>query len=117
MPKNITIKRIYEPVEQDDGARVLVDRIWPRGITKAEAALDLWLKEVAPSTELRKWFGHDPERWQAFQERYDGELDRNEANVARLRGLTAKGAVTLLYSARDAAHNQAVALRNYLDRR
>jgi len=114
MPKIITIKRVYEPAADSDGARVLVDRVWPRGVTKEKAALDLWLKEIAPSTELRKWFGHDPARWDEFRERYGRELDGNSEAVTRLHGLIAEGPVTLLYGAHDAEHNQAVALLDYL---
>jgi uncharacterized protein YeaO (DUF488 family) len=116
MPPPIQIKRIYEPATRDDGARILVDRIWPRGISKIDAALTLWLKDIAPSTELRKWFGHEPERWAEFQARYGAELDHNGANVGLLRGLIAKGPVTLLYGAHDTTHNQAVALLDYLKR-
>jgi uncharacterized protein YeaO (DUF488 family) len=115
-PDNLRIKRVYESVAKSDGTRVLVDRVWPRGMTKADAALDLWLKEIAPSTELRKWFGHDPARWAEFRTRYREELDRNGEAVAQVRDLIAKGPVTLLYSAHDAEHNQAVALREYLNR-
>ena len=115
--ENVRIKRVYEPAGKDDGARVLVDRIWPRGITKTHAALDLWLKDIAPTTELRKWFGHDPSRWEEFQTRYREELERNSANVAQLRDLATAGAITLLYGAHDAEHNQAVALRDYLNGR
>jgi uncharacterized protein YeaO (DUF488 family) len=114
MSKNITIKRVYEPAAKADGARVLIDRVWPRGITKEKAALDLWLKEIAPSTELRKWFGHDPARWDEFRRRYNKELDGNEEPVRQLNALIGKGPVTLLYSAHDTEHNQAVALSDYL---
>jgi len=110
----IRIKRIYEPAAKGDGIRVLVDRVWPRGVTKEKAALDLWLKEIAPSTELRKWFGHDPARWDEFRMRYRKELDENDEAVGQLNALIAKGPVTLLYSARDAEHNQAAALLDYL---
>src|ERR1700761_5170348 len=114
MPKTITIKRIYEPAAKGDGARVLVDRVWPRGISKGKAALDLWLKEIAPSTELRKWFGHDQARWNEFRERYGKELDGNADAVGQLNALAAQGPVTLLYSAHDTERNQAVALAEYL---
>ena len=117
MSPPIQIKRVYEPAGKDDGARILVDRVWPRGITKVDAAMTLWLKDIAPSTELRKWFGHDLERWDEFRTRYGKELDGNGANIALLRGLIAKGPVTLLYGAHDTAHNQAVALLDYLNRR
>jgi uncharacterized protein YeaO (DUF488 family) len=114
MFKNITIKRVYEPAAKSDGARVLVDRVWPRGITREKAALDLWLREIAPSTDLRKWFGHDPARWDEFRNRYAKELDSNSESIEQLKGVIAKGPVTLLYSAHDAEHNQAVALLDYL---
>ncbi|OHV87184.1 DUF488 domain-containing protein [Mesorhizobium sp. ORS 3428] len=114
MSLDIAVKRVYEAPENSDGQRVLVDRVWPRGVSKADAALALWLKEIAPSDELRKWFGHDPERWAEFQKRYRAELDRNEDAVAQLRGLLGEGKVTLLYGAHDEAHNNAVALMGYL---
>lgn len=112
--KNLRIKRIYEPAAKSDGARILVDRVWPRGITKEDAALTLWLKEIAPSTALRKWFGHDPARWADFQRRYRTELDANSEAVERLDACLRSGTVTLLYGARDTEHNQAVALATYL---
>ena len=108
------IKRVYEPPAASDGTRVLVDRVWPRGVSKQRAAVDHWLKGVAPSTELRRWFGHDPTRWDEFRRRYAAELDLDPPDLARLRALP--GPVTLVYSARDEAHNQAVALRDYLAR-
>ena len=114
MAFDLVIKRIYEPPASDDGQRVLVDRIWPRGVSKESAALTLWLKEIAPSDELRKWFGHEPERWAEFQRRYRAELDGNGEAVAQLRALLGKGRVTLLYGAHDEAHNNAVALAGYL---
>jgi len=114
MIPTIRIKRIYDPATQEDGRRILVDRVWPRGMTKEKAMLDLWLKEIAPGTELRKWFGHDPARWDEFKLRYGKELDVNGEAVALLRGLIAEGPVTLLYSAHDVEHNQAVALADYL---
>lgn len=114
MTVDLTVKRIYEPPAPDDGQRVLVDRIWPRGISKEDAALTLWLREIAPSDELRKWFGHEPARWAEFRERYAAELDGNGEAVAQLRGLLGKGRVTLLYGAHDEAHNNAVALAGYL---
>lgn len=114
MAKDIAVKRVYEPTERSDGQRVLVDRLWPRGVSKAEAKLDLWLKDIAPSDELRKWFGHDPERWEEFQTRYREELkDKGEA-VGELNDLLAKGKVTLLYGAHDEEHNNAVALAAWL---
>lgn len=113
----ITIKRVYDAAADADGYRVLVDRLWPRGISKVKAALGLWLKEIGPSTELRKWFGHDPAKFDEFAERYRAELDANPA-VDRLRDLLAEhDTVTLLYGAKDAQHNQAVVLKDYLLRR
>ncbi len=108
------LKRIYEGSEASDGYRVLVDRVWPRGLSKHEAEIDLWLKDIAPSTELRQWFGHVPRRWDAFRRRYFDELDAMPNTVALLRDKLRKGNVTLLYGARDQAHNNAVALGEYL---
>ncbi len=113
--KQVRIRRVYDDAAESDGTRVLVDRIWPRGLTKERAAVDVWLKEGAPSTELRKWFGHDPARWKEFEARYRIELDRNTDAIAQLRELFAAGPVTLLYGARDESHNDAVALLGYLD--
>lgn len=112
----ISIKRVYEQVDKDDGARVLVDRIWPRGLTKDEARVDLWLKEIAPSTELRKWFNHDPARWAGFKTRYTAELKKKPEEVALLKKKIAGGKVTLVYSAKDEEHNQARALQQFLER-
>jgi uncharacterized protein YeaO (DUF488 family) len=111
----LAIKRVYEPAEPADGTRVLVDRLWPRGVSKAEARVDLWLKEVAPSAALRKWFNHDPARWEEFRKRYGAELDGNPEDLQHLRELARHGKVTLVYSAHDEAHNQAVALLGYLE--
>jgi len=111
---SVALKRAYEPPVEADGRRVLVDRLWPRGVAKNDARLTLWLKEVAPSPELRRWFGHDPARWTEFVGRYRVELDRNPEPVERLRALAAKGRVTLVYGARDPVHNHAAALRAYL---
>ncbi|HEY3777740.1 MAG TPA: DUF488 domain-containing protein [Rhizomicrobium sp.] len=110
----VHIKRAYEPPKSSDGTRVLVDRIWPRGLGRERAAVDVWLKEIAPTNELRKWFGHDPARWNDFQTRYRAELKRSDGAVNELRALIRKGPVTLLYGARDEAHNNAVALAAYL---
>ena len=107
------IKRIYAPKAPDDGVRVLVDRLWPRGISKRRAALDLWLKDAAPSTVLREWFGHRPERWAEFQRRYREEL-RDSAAVEQLREISRAQRVTLLYAARDEEHNEAAALADFL---
>ena len=117
MAFDLVVKRIYEPPAPGDGQRVLVDRIWPRGVSKQDAALTLWLKDVAPSDELRKWFGHEPGRWSEFQQRYRVELDGNEEAVARLRALLREAKVTLLYGAHDEEHNNAVALAGYLRER
>jgi uncharacterized protein YeaO (DUF488 family) len=111
---DVRVKRVYSSPAPDDGFRVLVDRIWPRGISKADAALDLWLKDVAPSTELRQWFGHDPERMTEFTARYTAELDTNPA-ATELRALVASHErITLVYSARDERHNHAAVLADYL---
>lgn len=110
----ILVKRIYEPAAKSDGFRVLVDRLWPRGIAKEAAKLDLWLPDLGPSTELRKWFNHDPAKWDEFRRRYHDELKGKKEPVADLKGRAKEGMVTLLYSAKDEAHNQAVALQQYL---
>lgn len=110
----IRIKRAYEAHSEGDGERILVDRIWPRGLRKADAHIDLWLKDVAPSTPLRQWFGHDPARWEEFRHRYRAELARNPEPVAQLRTRARDGTLTLVYSARDEQHNQAVVLRELL---
>ncbi len=106
----IRLKRVYEQPDTKDGERVLVDRLWPRGLTKEKARVDLWLKEIAPSTELRRWFGHDPAKWTEFKRRYRAELKGNKEQVARLKDEMEKGPVTLLYGARDEEHNEAVVL-------
>ncbi len=113
----IKLKRAYEPPAAGDGVRILVDRLWPRGVSKDAAAIDLWLKEIAPSTKLRKWFGHDPRKWPRFRERYFAELDANLAAVEELRKAIRRGPVTLVYSAKDEEHNDAVVLREYLGSR
>jgi uncharacterized protein YeaO (DUF488 family) len=110
----IQIKRAYAAPEKSDGFRILVDRLWPRGLTKEKAKVDLWLKDVAPSTELRKWFAHDPERWSEFRSRYLDELKSNSEPLAQLKEKSAHGPVTLLYAARDEEHNEAVVLKNLL---
>ena len=114
---HVKLKRAYEPAAPDDGTRILVDRLWPRGVSKAEAAVDRWLKEIAPSTELRQWFGHDPDRWSEFRRRYAEELRQHEAVLDEIRALTRKGTVTLVYGARDETHNDAVALKDVLSQR
>ena len=112
---SVLLKRAYDAPAKADGERILVDRLWPRGVTKAKAKIDLWLKDVAPSTELRQWFGHDPEKWAEFKRRYRTELKRNPA-LAELREHAERGDVTLVYAAHDEQHNQAVVLKQILDR-
>jgi uncharacterized protein YeaO (DUF488 family) len=111
---SLKIKRIYQPKEKEDGFRILVDRLWPRGLTKEKAAVDLWLKEIAPSTELRKWFKHDRKKWKEFEKKYFEELKENEEAVNILKEYLKKENVTLLYAAKDEAHNEACVLRDYL---
>jgi uncharacterized protein YeaO (DUF488 family) len=111
---NIKLKRAYEEASRGDGVRVLIDRLWPRGVTKADAAIDHWFKELAPSTTLRKWFGHDPVRWATFQRRYADEIRDHRDALAQLRRLATQGTVTLVYAAHDEAHNDAIVLRNVL---
>lgn len=115
----IRIKRIYDPYSPEDGRRILVDRVWPRGMRKDEAGLDEWLKDLAPSTALRKWFGHDPARWEEFQARYRAELDAPESRelLERLARDAEAGTVTLLYGAKDERHNQAVVIRQLVQER
>ena len=105
------IKRVYELPDKHDGRRILVDRLWPRGLTKEKASIDLWLKDIAPSTELRKWFDHDPGRWEEFKERYLAELKGNSEQIQLLKQELDKGIVTLVYGAKDEDHNQAVVLQ------
>ena len=112
--KNVKLKRAYEKPTADDGKRVLVDRLWPRGVKKTDAAIDYWAKELAPSTELRKWFGHDPARWEEFRRRYAAEIEAHREEFNRLRDLALKGPVTLVYAAHDETHNDAVVLREIL---
>ena len=111
----IKIKRAYEPAAKGDGVRILVDRLWPRGISKTAAQIDLWLKEIAPSDALRKWFGHDPAKWTEFRKRYFRELEKKSEAVAQLEQFVKKGKVTLVYGAKNEEHNNAVALKDYLE--
>ena len=113
----LCIKRIYELRKAKDGARYLVDRLWPWGMKKEKLILDAWLKEVAPSSELRRWFGHDPAKWDEFQRRYRAELDKNPKAWKRLLEAARQGNLTLLYSARDTEHNNAIVLKAYLEER
>ncbi|NUO71424.1 MAG: DUF488 domain-containing protein [Frateuria sp.] len=112
---SLAVKRVYEPPSPKDGCRVLVDRLWPRGLKKEDAALDLWVKEVGPSRELRQWFGHEPTRWEGFRHRYAGELDATPDAWHALAEKARRGRVTLLFGARDEEHNNAVALKAYLE--
>jgi uncharacterized protein YeaO (DUF488 family) len=113
----IRVKRTYEPPAREDGRRILVERLWPRGMKKEALAIDAWLKEVAPSTVLRKWFAHEVERWPEFRRRYEAELDANPDAWAPLLAEAKKGTVTLLFSAHDTLHNGAIVLRDYLAKR
>jgi uncharacterized protein YeaO (DUF488 family) len=110
----IKLKRAYERASRDDGVRYLVERLWPRGIKKTDLPLDGWLKDVAPSPELRMWFGHDPEKWPRFRQRYFSELKAHEQSLKPLRKAARRGSVTLVFSSHDTEHNAAVALRDYL---
>ena len=109
----IQLKRIYDEKSLSDGQRILVDRLWPRGMSKASAGVDRWMKEIAPSAELRNWFGHKPERWEEFQKRYRAELRQNPA-LEELRAMAQQGMVTLLYAAKDQTHNHALVLQDML---
>ena len=111
---HIKLKRAYEPPASDDGTRILIDRLWPRGVKKADAAIDEWMKNIAPSTGLRKWFGHDPARWQEFRRRYQSEIRQHPDEFDRLRTLAQNGRITLVFSAHDEAHNDAVVLKDLL---
>jgi uncharacterized protein YeaO (DUF488 family) len=111
---DIRLKRVFAAPEKEDGERILVDRLWPRGMPKQKAALDGWMKDLAPSTELRRWFGHDPARWDGFRARYEAELKQHSDLRDALRQRARKGTVTLLFAARDEAHNEAVVLKDAL---
>jgi len=111
---SIKLKQAYDRPAADDGQRILIDRLWPRGLKKADAAIHEWMKSLAPSSALRKWFGHDLARWQTFQRRYRKELLQHSEELDRLRAFTRQGPVTLIFSARDAMHNDAVVLRDVL---
>lgn len=110
----LRVKRVYDGADAEDGIRVLVDRVWPRGMRKDQAGIDQWLKDIAPSTALRKWFGHDPAKWDEFKRHYFEELKEQPDTLSRLRQLLEDDRVTLLYSARDRSHNNAVALAEFL---
>jgi len=111
----IKLKRIYEKPLKEDGIRILVERLWPRGFTKERAAINLWLKDIAPSSELRKWFGHDTARWEEFRNRYWAELTEKKELIASLKQKSKQGTVTLIYSSSDEKHNSAVALKMFLE--
>ena len=113
----LKLKRVYEAAARDDGVRILVDRLWPRGVTKAAARIDLWFKDIAPSPALRTWFGHDPARWDEFRKRYFAELEKEPEELARLRDLVAERPVTLVYAAKDPEHTHALALKDFVERR
>jgi len=113
----VAVKRVYEPARRTDGARFLVERLWPRGVSKASVRIDGWLKEAGPSTELRKWFGHDPDRWDSFRKRYWRELDAHPEAWQPIVSAARRGPVTLIYSSHDETHNNAVALQEYLGTR
>ena len=110
---NIIIKRVYDEPSKEDGKRILIDRLWPRGLTKEKAQIDLWLKEISPSTELRKWFGHDPSKWTEFKKRYIVEIKKNTTVRSQLEEQLKNGKVTLVYGAKDEKHNDAVVLQEY----
>jgi uncharacterized protein YeaO (DUF488 family) len=112
--ENVKLKRAYEPVSHADGTRVLIDRLWPRGVKKQDAAIEKWAKELSPSTELRKWFGHDPARWQEFRRRFAEEVRQHPQELEELRALARQGPITLIYAAHDEVHNDAVVLRDVL---
>lgn len=113
----INIKRVYEPASKEDGVRILVERLWPRGVKKEELQMDFWLKEVAPSTELRKWFSHDPAKWKQFQTKYFAELNENTDALEQIELALRNGIITLLYSSKDTEHNNAVCLKKYLEKK
>jgi uncharacterized protein YeaO (DUF488 family) len=111
----IALKRVYEKVSKTDGFRILVERLWPRGVTKEKASIDLWMKEIGPSTELRKWYAHDVEKWPEFKKRYTAELKKKKELIEQIRSQVEKGKVTFVYAAHDEEHNSAVILHGYLD--
>ncbi len=112
---SLAIKRVYDPVSPEDGYRILVDRLWPQGLSKERAAVDLWLKTIAPSTELRQWFGHEPAKWPEFRKKYFAELATHTEELAQIRSEAKRRHVTLVYAARDTEYNDAVALLAYLE--
>ena len=115
--KELKIKRIYDEPSKDDGERILVDRLWPRGIKKEDAHIDYWLKDIAPSTELREWFNHDPNKFKEFSKRYEAELKDDSDDIKKIKELLKTHNVTLLYAAKDPANNQAVVLQKFLQKK
>lgn len=113
----IKLKRIYDKAEKNDGVRILAERLWPRGLSKNKAGVDLWLKDVAPSTELRKWFGHDPSKWDEFKKLYYAELDNNMEALSKLTDISGKRDITFVYASKDEEHNNSVALKEYMEKR
>ena len=113
-PSKVKLKRVYEPASRTDGIRILVDRLWPRGLSKEEAAIDHWCKELAPSTALRQWFGHEPDRWEEFRKRYKAELAQQPESLTDLRTFARKGPITLVFAAHDELRNNAVVLYELL---
>lgn len=117
MDMSLRIRRVYEPPQDGDGKRILIDRLWPRGISKNDAQVDVWMKDVAPSAELRRWFGHDPKKWDEFRRRYQEELKRNAKAVEELKEQIGQSTATLLYGARDIEHNNAIVLMDFITKR
>jgi len=113
---SIKLKRAYDEPEKSDGFRILVERLWPRGVTKEKAGIDLWMKDIAPSTELRKWYSHDVEKWPEFKKRYRQELKDNKGVVAELKSIVSEKDVTFIYAAHDEEHNSAVVLKEYIEK-
>lgn len=111
----IQVKRVYEDYDASEGKRVLVDRLWPRGLTKDKAGIDVWLKDIAPSAELRKWFNHDPAKWPEFKKRFHKELDHNKSSVDQLKKIADSGKIVIVYGAKDQQHNNAVVIAEYLN--
>jgi uncharacterized protein YeaO (DUF488 family) len=112
----IKLKRVYESPAEEDGSRILVERLWPRGLTKERARIDLWLKDVAPSPELRNWFSHDPDKWEEFQQRYSRELAEKKDLISQIKQKSRESTVTFIFAARDEQHNSAVVLKTFIER-
>jgi uncharacterized protein YeaO (DUF488 family) len=113
----ITLKRVYAEPSESDGTRILVDRLWPRGLTKEKAKVDVWLKDIAPTTELRKWFNHEPSKWPEFKKRYWDEISNNTDALSTFKKHLADGKVTIVYGAKDEKHNEAVVIKQYFDKK